>query len=96
MYRPPSDPRDRPRIERPTWQQVLLSYAMVAALPVLLWVASEPLVGTAAIATAGGLFVGGRRAHALVRCFDDCEEFAFDLGGRARVTVRQLPADEVC
>jgi len=69
---------------------------MVAAIPVLLWVASKPLVGTAAIATAGSLFVGGRRAHALVRCFYDCKGFAFDLGGRARITVRQLPADEVC
>ncbi|WP_327050943.1 hypothetical protein [Halomicrococcus gelatinilyticus] len=69
---------------------------MVAAIPVLPWVASRPLVGTAAIAAAGGLVVGGRRAHALVRCFYDCEGFAFDLGGRARITVRQLPADEVC
>lgn len=94
MHRPPLDPRDRPLIETPTWRNVLVSYAMVAAIPLLLWVVSQPLVGSVTLAAVVGLLVGGRRAYRLTRCFYDCQGFTFDLGGKAQITVTQIPIDE--
>jgi hypothetical protein len=94
MIRPPLDPRDRPLVDRPTWQSVVASYALVAAIPFLLWLVSSPVAGTVTLAAIAGLFVGGRRAHRLVRCFYDCQQFTVDLLGRARITVAQTPANE--
>jgi len=94
MSRPPLDPRDRPPIESPTWQSVLLSYGLVAVIPLLLWVVSQPVAGIVTLGGIAGLFIGGRRAYRLIRCFYNCQEFTFDLLGRARITVAQIPATE--
>lgn len=95
MLRPPLDPRDCPLIEQPTWRSILVSYALVAAVPLLLWVISQPLAGTVTLGTIAGLFVGGRRAYKLTRCFYDCQGFTFDLGGKVQITVAQIStADE--
>ncbi|WP_433630187.1 hypothetical protein [Halomicrococcus sp. NG-SE-24] len=67
---------------------------MVAAIPLLLWVVSQPLVGSVTLAAVVGLLVGGRRAYRLTRCFYDCQGFTFDLGGKAQITVTQIPIDE--
>lgn len=94
MHGPPLDPRYRPPTEQLTWKKVLASYATMAAIPVALWVVSRPLAGTAALAAVVGLVVVGRRAYRLARCFHDCRGFTIDLGGKARVTVAQIPTDE--
>lgn len=94
MFRPPLDPRDRPLVEQPTWRSVLVSYAVVAAIPLLLWVVSRPLAGTVTLGAVAGLIVGGRRAYGLTRCFYDCQGFTFDLVGKAQITVARIPADE--
>ncbi|WP_458208000.1 hypothetical protein [Haladaptatus sp. NG-SE-30] len=94
MFRPPLDPRDRPLIEHPTWRSVLVSYTLVAAIPILLWVVSQPLTGIVALASIAGLLTGGRRAYRLTRCFYDCQGFTFSVGGKAQITVSQIPTDE--
>lgn len=94
MFRPPLDPRDRSLIDRPTWRGVVVSYGLVAAVPLLLWVVSYPRVGTVTLAGIASLFVGGRRIHRLLRCLDDCRGITFDLLGRARITVVQIPTNE--
>ena len=94
MFRPLFDPRDRLLIDQPTWRSVLVSYALVAAIPVLLWIVSRPLAGTVILASIAVLFVGGRRVYRLIRCFYDCQGFTFDLVGKAQITVTQIPTDE--
>lgn len=96
MKRLPPDPRYAPSNEPLTWERVLVSYAMMAAIPLLLWVVSRPLAGTVVLASAGGLLVGARRASRLVRCFHRCRGFAFDLGERVRITVAPVPCDDSC
>lgn len=99
MYRPPHSPGS-PALDRatwhrrPTWRSILVSYATIAAIPILLWVVSEPLTGAAVLAAVVGLSIGARRAHRLVRCFHDCRALTFDLGGEVRITVAQPPTDE--
>lgn len=96
MQRLPPDPRYVPPRDRPTWTHILASYAMAAAIPLLLWVASQPLAGTAALASAAGLVVVARRARELIRCFHECRGFAFDLGENVRITVSQIADDDPC
>lgn len=94
MRAPPLDPRDRPFVEQPTWRGILVSYALVAAVPLLLWVSSHQLAGAVTLALLAGLFVGGRGVFMLTRCFHVCQEFTVDLGGTAWITVAQIPTDE--
>lgn len=96
MVRPPLDPNDPSLIDQPTWRSVIASYAILASIPLLLWIVSQPLAGSVALAAAVGLAVGARRAYELLRCFYDCQAMVFDLGGRARITVTQLPTDDAC
>ena len=96
MYRPPSDPhdpRDRFAPTRPTWRSVLASYALVAAVPLLLWAAVHPLAGGVILAGAVGLAVAARRALGLLRCFRDCPGFAV-VAGPVRIAVTPARADE--
>jgi len=94
MYRPLPDSHDRSALDRLTWRGILVGYATVAAFPLLLWVVSRPVAGTAAVATILGLITGARRAHRLVRCFYDCRVVTFDLAGDVRITVGQVPRDD--
>lgn len=94
MYRPPSDPRNRIAQKNPTWRNIIVSYLMVIAIPLALWAFSQPVAGAVVIAALVGLFSGARRAYTLARCFEHCQGFAFDLAGKARITVRQIPADD--
>ncbi|QLG29170.1 hypothetical protein HUG10_17260 [Halorarum halophilum] len=71
-----------------------MSYATIAAIPILLWVGSQPLAGAAMLAAVVGLLVGVRRAHRLVRCVHECRALTFDLGGEVRITVAQHPTDD--
>lgn len=94
MVRPPLDPRERPLAESLTWQSIAVSYALMAVIPLLLWAVSRPLAGSVLLVGAASLFIGGRRAYRLRRCFYDCQEFTFDVLGRARITVAQIPTAE--
>lgn len=67
---------------------------MIAAIPASLWIVSRPLAGTAVLAAVAGLVVGARRTYRLARCFRDCQGFAFDVAGRARITVARTPTDD--
>lgn len=94
MQRQPPDPRYRPAPEEPTWRGIFAAYAVVAAFPVIFFVASHPLPSAVVLTTAVGLVAAARRTARLVRCFYDCEGIAFDLGGRVRITVAQTPIDD--
>jgi len=59
------DPHERTRYDRLTWQKVLASYAMAAAIPVLLWAASGPVAAGVVAATAAFVAVTARRARKL-------------------------------
>lgn len=85
MPRPP-DPRYRPPPEEPTWGSILTGFAMVAAIPLFLWVATNPLAGVL-LATLAGLVVGARRAVHLARCAPACRQLTVDLGRTVQVIV---------
>jgi hypothetical protein len=93
MQVPPPGPRYRPNAREPTLQSIVAAYAVAVAVPVLLWVGSNPLAGAATLAVIAGLVTTVRRAVRLVRCFYDCRGLAFDLGGRVRITIAQTPVD---
>ena len=94
MFRPPHDPQDLPRITNPTWRSILVSYVLIAAVPLLLWVISNPLAGTITLVGVTALVIGGRHAYKLRRCFYHCQELTFRLGETAQITVTQLPTDD--
>jgi hypothetical protein len=96
MYRPPSDPRPRSTTSGPTWRALLVRYAIVAAVPILLWAVSQPVTAVLALGAIAVLGTAARRGYGLVRCFYDCQAMIFDLGGVARITIRQAPTDEPC
>ena len=84
MYRPPSA-----LIGRPTWRAIVVSYALVATIPVSLLFLSQPVVLAVTGAAIAGLFVAGRRFYRLVQCYSDCESITWNPAGRAQVTVTQ-------
>jgi hypothetical protein len=94
MKRVPPEVPTRPLDERLTWRSILVSYAMMAAVPLLLWVAGRPLLRATAVAAVVGAFLAVRRGAALKRCFYECGGFAFDLGGRVRVQISRPRADD--
>lgn len=96
MYQPPFDPRPNSVATAPTWRALLVRYAVVAAVPILLWAVSQPVTAVLAVGAIAALSIATRRGYGLVRCFSDCQAMVFDLGGVARITVRQAPTDEPC
>lgn len=91
MIRPPIDLRYRSTSRQHGQQSLLVSYAMVLAVPLLLWVIADPLPRTVFLTAFASLVIGTRRAYRLLRCFHDCGGFVLDLGDTARITVRHLP-----
>jgi len=85
------DPHERTRYDRLTWQKVLASYAMAAAIPVLLWDASGPVAAGVVAATAAFVAVTARRARKLARCVQRCKGLVLDLPGNVSVTVAWGP-----
>lgn len=96
MYRPPMKPPAGPLPGPPGERSLLVGYAMVAAIPLLLWAASSPLAGAVVLGALYGLVAAGRRASRLVQCFRDCGGFCFDLGGRLRIAVCDPSAETAC
>jgi hypothetical protein len=96
MFTPPPDGRQHAPVTEPTAQSILVSYLLMAAIPLTLWVVSHPLVGVAGLVTALGVGLTARRAASLVRCISECGGFAVDLGERVRITVSQTRTDDVC
>lgn len=94
MNRPPSPHRPRPPLEPLTWQTVLVSYALLAVIPFALWAAHRPVAASSVLVAAGGLVVGLRQAHRLVRCVHECQCIAFDLAGTVRIVITDVPTDD--
>lgn len=67
---------------------------MMAVIPLLLWVVSQPLVGTLILALIVGGIVGVRRAIGLSRCLAECRQFTVALGRNHQITVSQRCACE--
>ncbi|WP_232701229.1 hypothetical protein [Halobacterium wangiae] len=95
MHQSP-DPEERTTYGRVTWYGIAVSYAMAAAIPLLLWAASAPLTAAVVFAAASVVAVGTRRAHRLARCVRNCKGLAFDLPGTVRVTVAWTPTCDAC
>lgn len=87
MYEPPSDPNARTDSDRLTWRRVAASYAMMAAIPLLLWAVSAPLTAGALAAGGAGAVAATKRARRLARCVEECRGLAVDLPGTVDVTV---------
>jgi Flp pilus assembly protein TadB len=87
MTRPPLDPRNRPLSQHPPGKAVLVSWAMMAAVFLLVWAASRPWLGALALAAGVGLVVLGRRARRLARCLRECRRLVVPLGRHGYVTV---------
>jgi len=85
------DPHKRTTYGRLTWTDILLSYAMAAALPVLLWSASDPVTAGVLTLSAAFVVVTARRTRELARCLRECRSVAFDLPGTVSVTVAWGP-----
>lgn len=79
MYDPRADPTDRRTNRSLTWTNVLLTYALAAAVPVLLWAVSDPgaAVLTATVATTA--FVATRYTRKLARCIDQCRSITVNV-----------------
>jgi hypothetical protein len=67
--------------------EVLLSYAVVGAVTVVLWVLSDPVAGLLVLASLAGLVVGLRRAAVLVRCLRTCGGFTVEVPGGIQVCI---------
>ena len=66
--RPPNGPRIRP-ITEPTWQRIAAGYAMVAAIPLLLWVVSVAAPATGWLTTHSSRGIAATIAQpAAMRC----------------------------
>lgn len=94
MHRPSAEPRASVPQKHPTWGSILTSYATLALVPLGLWVVNQPLAATVVLAVVVGLFIGVQRVNRLARCFHDCQGLTLDLGGLARITVSQVPAED--
>lgn len=78
MRSPPGPDARFPRYD-PTWDDVLASWGMVAAIPFLLWALSAPLAAALTVITVAGLVVVGRRAVRLVACLRHCRSLTVHL-----------------
>lgn len=96
MYQPPLDPRDSSAATAPSWRAIFARYAILAAVPIALWAISQPMVAVLTLGAIAGLSFATRRSYRLARCFYDCEAMTFDLGGTARITIKQTPTDDLC
>ena len=96
MYEPPSDPSARIDPNRLTWRRVLVSYAMMAAIPFLLWAVSDPLAAGLTVAGSAGAVVATKHARRLAHCIEECQELALDLPGTVGVTVTWGASCETC
>lgn len=96
MYEPPSDPTARTDADRLTWRRVLVSYAMMAAIPLVLWAVSEPVTAGLVAAGSAGVAVATTHARRLARCVEQCEGLAADLPGTVDVAVTWGAGCETC
>lgn len=96
MSRPPRDPRQYRTTTEPTWEGIIITTAVVLAVPLAFWLASHPFAGGAVLAAGAGVVLGGRRALRLRRCLEECGGFAVDLGGDVRVRVSRTETSTAC
>jgi hypothetical protein len=96
MHRPPPDPRHRTEPVRPSWRNILVSYATIAVLFLAFVSVSYPLLAVASIVALVGSAVVARRVAGLARCVRDCGGVSYDLAGRVRISVSRPRTDCPC
>jgi len=94
MYRGPRDPRYAELPTEPGWQSIAVCYGMLAATVLLLWAATNPLLGAATVTAVVGL--GTRRLFALARCLSECGGFTLEVGETFQICVTRPSATDVC
>ncbi|WP_276259032.1 hypothetical protein [Haloglomus litoreum] len=87
MSRPPVDPRDRPLPPRTSPQSVPVSWAMMAAVVLLVWGVSYPQLGVLTAGALGALAVVRSHIHRLARCVSECRRLTISLGRHGHITV---------
>ncbi len=90
MHVPPTDPTSR----RPDGRTILTGYALVAAVPVVLWAVEYPSTAVAALVIVVSLVAATRRASRVVRCLYGCRPLTVDLAGRVRLTITRPHTDD--
>ncbi|MDS0474078.1 hypothetical protein [Natrinema sp. 1APR25-10V2] len=90
MHVPPTDPASR----RTDWQAILTGYALVAAVPVVLWAVENPATAVATLGVVVGLAVAARPAWRLAHCLYGCRPLTVDLAGRVRLTITRPRTDD--
>lgn len=96
MYNPPPDRRSPPFVTEPTAQGILVSYLMVASIPLLLWVVDNPFAGVVGVVALVGLVRGVRHVVRLRRCLHECGAFSLTLGDRLLITVTRRGDPDPC
>lgn len=96
MTRPSRDPRQYRTPTEPTWSGIIVSTAVMLAIPLLLWIVSHPLAGAAVLTAGAGVVRGGSHAVRLRRCLHECGAFAFDLTDDVRVCVTREGTTSAC
>ena len=87
------DARHRNEITRGS---VLAPYILVAAIPLVLWAASNPLLAAGALVAGSGLRRAIRRAWTQIRGFLRRRTVTVTLGRAVEVTVREPRRDGAC
>jgi hypothetical protein len=93
---PPPDPRYRPSPTEATWGGILAGFALLAALPVVLRVLDQPLVGALTVAVIVVLASGVHRTARVVRCVAVWRRCTVELLGVVQVTIARTDADSCC
>jgi hypothetical protein len=87
MYDPNADPTDRRTNRSLSWTNVLLTYALAAAIPVLLWAVSSPGAAVLTVTVVAAASFAVRYTRRLARCVDKCRGVSFTVPRTARVSV---------
>lgn len=100
MHSPPSIPRTDPYLHDPSWTDVIATYAIALAIPVLLWLVSNPVL---AVGIGSGLLVSRhvlRRAASAITALLGERIVTIEFGDAVRVTISDSRTEfgdqEVC
>lgn len=95
MLKPPTNQTHQPLIEQPRWRSLLASYAVLAGIPIVMWMVGNPPASLVVISGGIGSVLIGNRAVRLVYCFHDCRAITFELGNKAVITVMEHQPNEL-
>lgn len=91
MFEPPSDlptdTRAEPPASQPRPRGILVGYAVMAAVPLVLWGIANPLAAAVAVAALAGSYAAKDPALAAARCLARCRTITVGLDGWVEVRI---------